>query len=78
MERFQSITTDSDGLIDREEFIDFFLTQYRENRTSGNIVSINKIITKKGMKGINETDLIDKILFGVQQLDVDELESEER
>ena len=78
MERFQSITTDSDGLIDREEFIDFFLKQYQENRSSGNIVSLNKIITKKGMRGINEVDLIDKILFGIQQLDMDELEGEER
>ena len=78
MERFQSFSKDSDGLIDREEFVDFFVKQYQENRSSGNIVSLNKLLTKKGFRGINEVDLIDKILFGVQQLDVTTLESEDR
>ena len=78
MERFQLITTDSDGLIDREEFVEFFLNHQRENRSSGGMVSLHRMISREGTHGTKQIDLIDRILFGIQQIDIEDMESEPR
>ena len=78
MDRFQLITTDSDGLIDREEFVEFFLKHHRENSSSGGMVSLHRMISREGTHGTEQIDLIDRILFGIQQMDIEEMEAEKR
>ena len=78
MERFHLITTDSDGLIDREEFVEFFLKHQRENRSSDGMVSLHRMISREGTHGTKQIDLIDRILFGIQQIDIEEMEAEPR
>ena len=78
MQRWKSIDEDSDGLINRQEFISYLTARYRKNRGTGQHMSLRKLIGKKGTRAIKQIDLIDRILFGIQQIDVDEVESEER
>ena len=64
--------TDDSGTIDVDQFIDYFL-----NRTK-NAVNMKKMISATGMLGIKKAKLIDRILLGIQQIDVDAIEEEQR
>ena len=62
---------DVDGMISREEFVDFFMTRNQENLESDNILS--SVIATNGIRGLNDTNLLDRILFGIKTMDTHEL-----
>ena len=73
----RSIDKDDDGLINREEFIKYFLDRYRSNNESGRRASLKRVIARKGLNaGLQKIDLVDRILFGIQQIDANELSNE--
>ena len=77
MQIMRSIDKDDDGLINREEFIKYFLDRYRSNNESGRRASLKRVIARKGLKaGLQKIDLVDRILFGIQQIDADDLSNE--
>ena len=77
MQIMRSIDKDDDGLINREEFIEYFLARYRSNNEKGRRSSLKRIIGRKGLKeGLQKIDLVDRILFGIQQIDAKEIEEE--
>ena len=78
MECFHLRTKDSGGLIDRQRFVEFFLKHHRENRSSGGMVSLHRMISREGTHGTKQVDLIDRILFGIQQIDIEEMEAVQR
>ena len=77
----RSIDKDDDGLINREEFIRYFLNRYRMNNESGRPLFLKRIMSNESRKSLNLDDhgfdLVDRILLGIQQVDATDI-SEER
>ena len=70
----RSIDKDDDGIINREEFMNYFLNRFRKNHESGQPMFLQKMITRSGIKGgVQDIELVDRILFGVQQIKSDDL-----
>ena len=70
----RGIDKDADGIINREEFMNFFLNRFRKNHESGRPMFLQNMITRTGIKGgVQDIELVDRILFGVQQIKNDDL-----
>ena len=65
---------DEDGLINREEFMSYFLNRFRKNHGTGGMF-LRRMISRTGLKGgVQDIELVDRILFGIQQVNSDDLE----
>ena len=65
----RSIDKDDDGIINREEFMNYFLKRFRKNHESGQPMFLQKMISRTGIKGgVQDIELVDRILFGIQQI----------
>ena len=63
---------DDSGTIDVNEFMDYFF-----NRAKCTL-DMKKMVAATGMLGIKKANLMDRILLGIQQIDVDAIEEEEK
>ena len=76
----QSIDKDDDGVINRDEFINYFLNRYRKNNEASRPLFLKRVSKKLKRTsrdlGHNEFDLVDRILFGIQQAGADKLTEE--
>ena len=75
MPRMLSMDTDGSGMISANEFIDYFLDHAK------NTLSLKKMISPTGFLAsgkFKRASLIDRILFGIQQIDEDVMDEEER
>ena len=71
----RGIDKDADGIINREEFMNYFLNRFRKNHESGQPMFLRRMISRTGIKGgVQNIDLVDRILFGIQQVNTDDLE----
>ena len=71
----RSMDKDEDGLINREEFMSYFLNRFRKNHESGRPMFLRRMISRTGIKGgVQDIELVDRILFGIQQVNTDDLE----
>jgi len=78
-EIIRSIDKDKDGAINREEFMAYFLDRFRQSNSTSRPTSIflQRMINKDGIKGgFQDIDLVDRILFGVQQVNEKDLMDE--
>ena len=72
----RSMDKDEDGLINREEFMSYFLNRFRKNHESGRPMFLRRMISRTGIKGgVQDIELVDRILFGIQQVNTDDLEA---
>ena len=60
---------DKTGMINKEEFMNFFLKRK---------TAVKRIVSARGILGIKKADLMDRILLGVKQMDSADIAEEER
>ena len=70
----QEVDADKDGSVTLEEFISFFLNHYKKQQRKSRRISFRKMIASDGIKGIRKMDLMDRIMFGIKNLEIDESE----
>ena len=75
MQRMKEVDEDKDGIVTLQEFISFFLNQYRAQQQKMKRKSMRRLLVKDGVHGIRKIDLMERIIFGIKNLvPVDESE----